>query len=1356
MSLYVTAARARTVDESVPLSRPLLAPCQPDHPTPRLLLVSVVLACVLAALVQRWALQPWLGDRAPYITVFAMVLFATWLAGTRAGLAVTALGVPACLWLFAGPGNGQGLLGANGWVAGFAAAQCAAIAYLGGALRRARDGGRRARDQAISDFETLADHAPGFVWSTPGEGEAGFVNQAWRSFTGVRAGPKKVDRLAWVHPTDLARLRAVLADARAAGAPYQVEYRLRRADGVYRWILEHGVPRLSADGVFEGFTGSGTDITSSHQERAELRFIGGLQQGLASSLDPQLTAETVTRAVVPELADWCCLQLIDERDGGLRPVEIHHADAGRRAAARAQGRRARADGGLAPGPARLLREGEPHLVARVDEGFLAEYARDEQELDYLRGLGLVSHVAVPLRVAGRTIGLLSFASAESGRIFTRETMDLAAKIGGIAALALENARLHRGVREALAAEERARQEREHSERQFRSAWDADIFAICLIERTGRVRAGNMAFLRLCGHTPEDLEAGRIELRSRLGERVEAFGAFVWENLAEGRRCEPFEKICIRSDGTELPVYVGGSLHADGETAIMFLLDLSARKAAEQELQRQRGLLKTISDAVPAMVAYIDPEERFVVHNRQFENWLGLGADDIRGRALVDLLDPEAVPLLRPRLRTALQGVCDSHEMAIRTGERRRDFMVSYQPDLDASGKVLGVVVHAYDITEARSMAAELASSERRHRTLVTASAAIVWTTDAEGTLQKVDGWPEFTGLPVEPGTCPLWFQLIHPADRDRVKGRWLDSAAGNRAWEETYRMLAADGRYHHVHARAAAVTGADGTIEEWIGTVTDVTKRVEAEQSLRRKEAELQLIVDTMPALVSYVGRDLRYGLANRAYEKWFGVEPEAIRGRPVAEVLGERAFALLGPRFARVMHGEEVAFEEQIEYRHGGVRWINGLYTPHRDESGEILGCFVLVLDITARKHAEQQMAELAERYRFLADAMPQNVWTADAAGRLDYVNQRWCDYVGKEAREIIPDHLTGVIHPDDAEETLSRWRQAVASGERYATEHRLRDHAGNYHWFLSLALARRDQQGRVVQWVGTATNIDAQRRAYLELAEARAELRRHADHLESEVRARTARLSEVNEELEAFTYSASHDLRVPLHHIHGFAQAIIEDRDAGLSPSGHANLRMILNSTERMDKLIRDLLAYSRLSRADILVEAIPFEPILHEVLAQHRATIEAKHAIIHVERPLPPVPADRVGLQQILFNLIGNALKFSAEDRVPEVRIRVEQGAGRARLWVADNGIGIEPHHHDGVFKLFQRLHSARDYSGTGIGLSLVKRAAERMGGICGLESEPGVGSRFWIDFRDPIPTEAPVAGAEVALPVPERGA
>ncbi len=1318
--------------------------------------VFVVLGATLAALAQRAALQPLLGEHAPYLPVFLSVIVAAWLIGQRGGILTALLCVPASAWLFADSSPPGGFESRDYLLALFALLQSALLGLLCGLARQAIFARRAAHAEAASEFENMANHAPGFVWSTRGDQHTGFVNQAWRDFTGVGPEQTELDRLALVHPADSPRVRSLVADARAAALPYHVEYRLRRADGAYRWILEHAVPRLLPDGSFDGFTGSGADITASRHERDELRFIGDLQRELAASLDLQKAAETLGHAIVPALAEWCWIHLFENHPDGnprLQNVHIHHLDPD-------QVRRARRlDWSSQSPPARLpeiysqvLRSSEPRLLSTLDPASLPSLSANDQHLAFLRRLGLVSFLAVPLRVAGKTVGVLSLASASSGRVFLADTLDLAGKIGGIAAFALENARLYRSVREALAAEERARRERERSERQFRSAWEADIFAICVVDHDGQVRAGNDSFLRLSGHTREEILSGRAVLRSRLDNHQTDFGTLLRDAIGSGRRCDPFETLCVRADGATVPVFIGGSLNPDGETAIVYLLDLSARKAAENELQRQRGLLKTIIDAVPAMVAYLDPREHFVLHNLQYEKWLGLAPDAISGRSLRQVLGDESYSRVHPFATAALAGRHVTHETVIEGAGRRRDLMVAYRPDLDPDGRVVGLVLHAYDVTESRRMAAELSRSERRHRTLLTASAAMVWTADARGVLQEVEGWEQFTGIAVTPGTCPLWFRVIHPADRDLVKQQWLRTTDDHRSWEASYRMLAADGRYHHVHARAAAITRPDGGVEEWIGTVTDITQRVEAEQSLRRKEAELKLVVDTMPALVSYIDRDMRYGLANNAYQRWFGVPPESIRGRFVWDLVGEDAYRSLAPRFERAMRGEEVVFEEVVHYRAGGSRWVNATYTPHLDENGEVLGCFILALDITSRKAAEHEIADMAERYRFLADAMPQNVWSADADGRQDYVNHRWTEYTGLDADAAGGARWLEFVHPDDLPETRRRWARAVATGERFEAEHRLRDRSGDYHWFLSLALARRDQDGRIAQWVGTATNIDAQRRAYLDLAEARAELRRHADRLEDEVRSRTARLREVNEELEAFTYSASHDLRVPLHHIHGFAQAILEDADTPLSPSGHANLRLIVAAAERMDTLILDLLAYSRLSRAEIIVRPTPLEPIINDVLAQHRSTIQAKHAVVRVQVPLPDVPADRVGLQQILANLIGNALKFVPPGRSPEVLVRVEHREDRLRLWVEDNGLGIDKRHHESVFKLFQRLHGSRDYPGTGIGLSLVKRAASRMGARCGLESQPGSGSRFWVDFQPSADLAPPPAPAALPPPPP----
>lgn len=752
---------------------------------------------------------------------------------------------------------------------------------------------------------------------------------------------------------------------------------------------------------------------------------------------------------------------------------------------------------------------------------------------------------------------------------------------------------------------------------------------------------------------------------------------------------------------------------------------------ESALEAQRTLLKTIIDAVPAMVAYIDRDERFVLHNRQYETWLGLSHDAIHGKTVRELLGENRYAEAQPHLQAALAGNNVRYEKTIHAPHKNRDAMVSYRPDIHPDGRVAGVVVHAYDITESRQMAVAVSRSEKRYRTLITSTASVVWVANREGEIVEANGWEAFTGRPPEGNFAEFWLSLIHPDDRDSVRERWRRISRTERSWDCIYRLLAADGRYHHVHSRGTALVNADDETEEWIGTVTDIHQRIEAEESLRLKEAELKLVVDTMPALVSYVDKDLRYGLANRAYLQWFNIDPATIRGRHLSEILGQEAFASIADKIQRVLAGETVHYESFMPYLRGEPRWISATLTPHSDAGGRVAGYFALVLDITERKQTERKLADLLERYRFLADAMPQGVWTTNAAGEQEYASRRWIDYTGLNVTEV--SRWPDIVHPDDLEATRRRWTHSVSTGEPYQMEHRLRDRFGNYQWFLSLALAHHDEHGAIVQWVGTTTNIDAQRRAYAELAEARAALRLHADNLETEVRQRTARLVEANAELEAFTYSASHDLRTPLRHMRGYAEAILGDSSAPLSADNQVGLRRILSAVQRMDTLIVDLLAYSRLSRGEITLEPLSLDQVVADVLADQRPSIEAARAVVEVRSPLPRVLVDSIGLRQVLVNLLSNALKFVAPGVTPFVTIRAESRGARERLWIEDNGIGIDVRHHDDIFGLFQRLHSTKVYAGTGIGLSLVRKGMARMGGECGVESAIGEGSRFWLDFQ-----------------------
>lgn len=236
----------------------------------------------------------------------------------------------------------------------------------------------------------------------------------------------------------------------------------------------------------------------------------------------------------------------------------------------------------------------------------------------------------------------------------------------------------------------------------------------------------------------------------------------------------------------------------------------------------------------------------------------------------------------------------------------------------------------------------------------------------------------------------------------------------------------------------------------------------------------------------------------------------------------------------------------------------------------------------------------------------------------------------------------------------------------------------------------------------------------------------------LERRVSERTTALEAANEELQAFSYSVAHDLRAPLRAMHGFSQALLEDCDATLDGSAKEYARRIVAGAQRMDQLTQDLLAYSQVGRTELTLGPVDLTVAVKDATSQLEADIVSKRARVTLHEPLPRVTANRAMLVQSVANLVSNGLKFVGDDKMPGIDVRAATSDGVARLWIEDNGIGIDPAYHQRVFNVFERLNTGPQYTGTGIGLAIVRKAVERMGGRVGVESTAGAGSRFWIEL------------------------
>ncbi|PSR17152.1 hypothetical protein C8255_14070 [filamentous cyanobacterium CCP3] len=412
---------------------------------------------------------------------------------------------------------------------------------------------------------------------------------------------------------------------------------------------------------------------------------------------------------------------------------------------------------------------------------------------------------------------------------------------------------------------------------------------------------------------------------------------------------------------------------------------------------------------------------------------------------------------------------------------------------------------------------------------------------------------------------------------------------------------------------------------------------------------------------------------------------------------------------------------------------------------------------ELQERLQAEMELREQGQLFRSTFNQAAVGIAHVSLDGQWLRVNQKLCQIVGYTRDELRRLTFQDITYPEDLDLDLAYVRQVLADEiQTYSMEKRYirKDHS--LVWInLTVSLVRK-ATGEPHYFISVVEDISERQAALRERKQAEDALQQLNDTLEQRVEERTAQLAEINQELEAFTYSVSHDLRAPLRTMQGFAQALLEDCGDRIDDFCHSYIDSIIDDAVQMNGLISDLLDYSRLTRTQIHLQPTELDDVVAETLKQLGAQIEEKQAQIDVVASLPRVMAHRSTLTQVVTNLVSNAIKFVKPMTPPKIDIFAEetyQDGGRwIRLWIVDNGIGIAPEHQERIFRVFERLHGAESYPGTGIGLAIVRKGLERMGGQTGVESQLGHGSRFWIalpdavlalkeETHDPTPPNAP---------------
>lgn len=508
------------------------------------------------------------------------------------------------------------------------------------------------------------------------------------------------------------------------------------------------------------------------------------------------------------------------------------------------------------------------------------------------------------------------------------------------------------------------------------------------------------------------------------------------------------------------------------------------------------------------------------------------------------------------------------------------------------------------------------------------------------------------------------------------------------------------------------------------GTIYRLT---ESEHDLRKSEERYRTVVESQTELIARFLPDGTHVFVNDAYCRYFGMECTAIIGKkfrpqipPEDKEKLKHYFGSLTPEYPTGI------IEHRIITPDNKVRWQQWNDRAIFGPRGEIVEYQSVGRDITEKKVIEESLIESERKFRDLANLLPQVVFEIDLLGRITYVNQpayRSFGYTPEDLEQGLS--FWEVILPEERDLAKLNFRNAIEGRLSQGTEYTTVTKDGT-HLKTMVYSSPIIKENQVTGIRGILVDITALKRV-------EEDIRKLNEELEQRVRERTRDLEIANRELEAFSYSVSHDLRAPLRAIDGFSSIVLNEYLNRLDPSGKEYLERIRINAQKMGNLIDAILNFSRTSRQPLAKQRIFPNQIINEVIDELQSFQEGRHVDISVAT-IAPCNADPALVKQVFHNLISNALKFSRDQKIARIEIGSFQDNGRTVYFVKDNGVGFDMKYYDKLFTVFQRLHDEKEYEGTGIGLAISHRIIQRHGGKIWAEGRVGEGATFFFTLEE----------------------
>ena len=1141
-------------------------------------------------------------------------------------------------------------------------------------------------------FKAVADNIPNLAWMSKANGDVYWYNKQWYDYTGTTY--EEMQGWGWKSVYHEEQLKQILKEWNYSlenGVPFEMIYPIKGADGIYHQFLTRALPVNDDDGLITTWFGTNTNITPQKvaekaldDSKKELEFVieaAGLGTFDYNPITGKFTGNE-------RLKKWFGLPFDQEIDLKDAIKVIKTEDRGK--------------------------------VVKEIENALQFTSGGSYDIAY--------NIVNPI---------------------TKDEITLHGK-GKVLFDTDKKPFRFNGTVEDITAQTIARKKLEQSENNLKLIiLQAPMVIAILSGPEYVVEIANQSALDLWGKSQEDVY--NIPVFKSIPELEQQGVKDILKKVRiTGQHFSTTElPLKIRINGSLETVFMNFSYEpildeVQHSSKIMVLgYDVTAQVMARREIEKSEESIRSLVESAPFPIAvYTGSEMRITLANKSMIDAWGK-ENQVIGKLFTDLLpefkDEEifeeiinvhkngiAFHAKNKRLGIVKQGVLSFYH-----------FNYSLTPLKDSCGKIYGVMHTAAEVTELIEAKQKIEESEKRFRDAVhQAPVAMVILKGTENIVDMVNSYylelvdkreNEFLSNPLF-DCLPDIKHSIQPIITDIYK-------TGKPFYGYEFPVLLKKfGKKEKCYFNFVYHPLKEGDDVTAIMVVaTDVTANVTAKKMLEDNEQKLNIVIEASELGVWELDLDTdRSTVSKRALEILRIPNNTEYNRQTLASKFHPDDLAIRKLAFEDALKNGLLYYEIRT-IDDGVIHWVEAKGKVFFRKDGKATRILGTLRDVTEEKRVQNQLIEREQKFRLLADSMPQFVWTANPKGDLNYFNQAVFDFSGISKEDIIVKGWLSIVHDDEKEENILKWSEAISLEKDFIIEHRFRKSDGTYRWQLSRAIPQRDKDGKITMWVGTSTDIQDQKLFTTELE-------RQVIERTKELCEKNHDLERMNKELQSFAYISSHDLQEPLRKIQTFATQLKEKEYANLSDKGKDKFLRMQSAADRMQTLIQDLLVYSRTSIQDRIFTKEKISSIVEKVKEDLEEDFDTGKTNIKIinDCEIEVIP---IQFRQVIFNLISNSIKFTKPDTSAKIIIDTEIALGSAlknddlvqdvnycHILFKDQGIGFEPEYSDKIFVVFQRLHSKEKFEGTGIGLAIVKRIVENHKGIITAEGELDKGATF----------------------------